>query len=412
MTTEVRESTAVATRPNSAESRFDVASPVDLDAVNFYCFGGQLQISAGFRALVVGVGDSLSQLAMQLRHTDAQIVALAPNRAARAIAQGRLQQAGLARRIEWIDGAVDDLPKLGIAPVDFVSCGDAVSRAENPEAALSAFASVLKDEAAMWLRVPGRWAQAGLQQLRTLTSIVNSGTKSRVARVDGTRLLVESLPVSNWFKRAESMVSDINPVESALDTSHSFAIDEILNLVDKAGLHHAQFTPESRAFYEPGFAFRDETLRDRVNQLSYRDQLSAAELFWGNIVWHSMWVSTKANSRANITDSDNIPFFSQLAEANGLRDAILKAGEENEVFAFKLNGPDGIDVNINFQVVPAARRFAELADNAHTMSEIVELIANDYQQRPENDEVERVCRYLLNILLKFDLMLVRREATN
>ncbi|MDA1015019.1 MAG: class I SAM-dependent methyltransferase [Planctomycetota bacterium] len=410
MTTNVRQSTASTISSQPDDTRFDVATPVDLDAVNFYCFRGRLEISANFRALVIGVGDTLTHLAAQLQETDAQIVTLAPNRAARAIAQGRLRKLGLADRIEWIDGSLEDLPSLDGGSFDFVGCGDAISRAEHADTALGALRSVMKDEAAMWLQVPGRWAQAGLQQLRALTGLINSATNSRVARVDGTRLLVESLPASNWFKRAEAMVSDINPVEAALDNSHCFAIDEILELLDGASLHHAQFTTEARAFYEPGFAFRDEQLQERVGKLPYRDQLAAAELFWGNIVWHSMWVSTKPYNRADVSDPHNIPFFSRLAESNGLRDAILRAGDENEVFSFKLSGPDGIDVNINFQVVPAARRFAELADNTHTMAEIVSLIADDYQQRPLDHEVERVCRHLLDILLKFDLMLMRRKS--
>lgn len=392
--------------PAETSNRFQLAAPNDLAAVSHYCFGGKLDITQNFRALAIG-GEALLDLASQLHETDSRIAAFVPNRAARAVAHGQIRKLSMQDQVEWVDGKLEDIGTIAVDPVDYVSCGDALARVDDPNKLLADLRPLMKDQSAMWLQVPGRSAQVGLQQLRELSGLVNAKETSRIGRVNGIKAVLDSLPASNWYKRSEALLTGVNPTEAALDCTRSFAINEVLQIVEDAGLTFAEFTTESRSFYEAGFAFRDETLRERILALPKKDQFAAAELFWGNIVWHSLWIST-AEQRIDLNDMNNVPFFSKHAEANGMRDAILRADAAGQPFAFKLNGADGVDVNINFQVVPAARRFVELADNQRTLEQIVSLIADDYETRPSDAEVWNVCRHLLEILLKFDLMLLRR----
>jgi len=88
-----------------------------------------------------------------------------------------------------------------------------------------------------------------------------------------------------------------------------------------------------------------------------------------------------------------------------LQTAILNTGDEP--YVMKHTHADGIDVSLSFQVVPAARHFVQAVDGQRSLDDIVTRISQEYHPAPERADVVRVCRHLVDLLAKFDLLLLR-----
>jgi SAM-dependent methyltransferase len=391
----------------------------DLDALNFYCFGGRRNFSDGFRALVVG-GESCQSaidLAEQLRGTGAAVVYVDAGEQAIDIAQDHARMRGVCDDIEWIQAAPLNLPSIGLEPFDYVNCCGMLPTLAEPTAALKLFKSILKPDGALGLSFHGKYGRTGVSQLRDLMNLVNRDTDDPSDAVAMTRAVIDRLPATNWCKRAVDLfplydnLSDAEIHDLFLSQQHSeFSIRDVWELLDAAGLFLVEHTREQRALCEPQFAFPEGPLLKQIQKLPRRDQQAATELYWGAITRHTFWASNRSRPIAALTDPDMIPFFTRFAVTQGVQQSILNTAGDEWSWTTRLAGE--VDVSITFHVAPAARRFVELIDNRRTLAEIVETILSAYNPRPPLEEAMKIARYVMEVLLRQDLLLVRHKSTS
>jgi hypothetical protein len=188
----------------------------------------------------------------------------------------------------------------------------------------------------------------------------------------------------------------------------AFSAADVHDLITRAGLCFAQHTSDERALYEPQLAFNDPAVSGAIGELPLGQQQAAAELFWGAITKHSFWVAQTSNSHTDLSDSDNVPFFSRFGRRARVRDTIVEAA--GRLWVHKIPHAGGIEVKLQLQVVPAVKRFIELIDDRRTIGEIVEVIQSEYDPVPPRDDVWRTCLYVLSTLLRDDYVLLRHRS--
>lgn len=390
----------------------------DLDAINFYCFGGRRDFSAGFRALVVGSNsDSAIDLADQLQDKGASVVYVDASDETVDFAQQRAAQRGVRDDIEWTQADPEALSELGLEPFDYVNgCGLLESHADAA-AAIKLLKLVLKPDGAIGLSLPGKYGQTGLAQMRDLMRIVNHNTPETADAVANARAVIDRLPATNWCKRAVDLYPIYNGLSDREVYDHflrpsapSYSLPDLWESLESNGLLLIEHTREQRALCEPRFAFPPGPLLTQISQLPRREQQAATELYWGAITRHTCWVTPRPDTVAPLTDPEMIPFFSRFAVEHDIQQSILNTTGDEWSWSTRLAGE--VDVSITFHVAPAARRFVELVDNQRTLAEIIEAILSAYNPRPPIEEAMKISRYVMEVLLRQDLLLVRHESTS
>jgi SAM-dependent methyltransferase len=391
----------------------------DLGALNFYCFGGRCDLTDGFRALVVGGGSGQSaiDLAEQLQGTGATVVYVDASEQVIDIAQENAKTRGVCDAIEWIQASPLDLSGLGLEPFDYVNCCGMLETLPEPTAALKLLKSLLKPDGALGLSFHGKYGRTGVSQMRDMMGLVTRDMDDTADAVAMTRAMIDRLPATNWCKRAVDLFPIYDGIDDAeihdlfLNQQHcELSIPDVWELLDSAGLFLVEHTREQRALCEPQFAFPDGPLLKQIQKLSRRDQQAATELYWGAITRHTFWASSQSDTIAPLTDPDMIPFFTRFAATHDVQQSILSTAGDEWLWRTRLAGE--VDVSITFHVAPAARRFVELIDNQRTLAEIVETILSAYNPRPPIEEAMKIARYVIEVLLRQDLLLVRHKTTS
>lgn len=403
--------------PADERKRLIITGLDDLAAVNAYCYRGRRDFRTGFRALVAGggTGDAVVHLAHQLRETNAKIVYVDLSQASTDIARRRIESRGLGRFVEWRHASLLDLPKMGLAPFDFVNCSGVLHHLADPVAGLAALRSVMKDDGAMGLMVYGQYGRTGVYQMQELMRVVNPPGLDEAEAVARTRAMLAGAPETNWYRRGASLfnVGNHNDVEVYDLFLHSqdraYTIPQLHEYLGTSGLRLQEFSVDYRSLYNPLLFTADPALRESLTQLPRERQQAAAELMTGAIIKHAFWATPSANTQIDRRDPDNIPFFGRFAEVNAVRKSILETSEPNCSIAINVAG--GITVTLKLARVPAVVRFAELIDNRLTMGQIVERIRDDYDPRPEPERVWQVCLQAMDILQAYDLILLRHQSS-
>lgn len=403
--------------PADDEKLLFVTGLDDLGAVNFYCHGGRRKIQKGFRALVAGggTGDAVMFLARQLRETDASITYMDLSDASLKVAQARARYSGMQDRITWRKNSLLDLPTLGLGEFDYINCSGVLHHLEDPLAGLKALKSVLKPDGSIGLMLYAQCGRTGVYQMQDLLRGLCRDVKDPAVMVQRARAVLDSLPQSNWFRRSTDLfplaMDDAELFDLLLHArDRAFTITQVHELVDQAGLSFAQHTCDQRALYEASLAFTDPELRTAIAQLSPLEQQAAAEMFWGATTKHTFWVTPSPSLPTNLSDPDNVPFFSRRGLRVNVRESILAAEGKQWVHTLPHNG--GIKVTLRLQVVPAVKRLIELIDDRKTMGEIVKTIASEYDPVPPESDVWKTCLFVFNTLLRSDYVYLRHRTVD
>ncbi|MCC7421170.1 MAG: class I SAM-dependent methyltransferase [Planctomycetaceae bacterium] len=404
--------------PADERTRLIVTGLDDLAAVNAYCYRGRKDFRTGFRALVAGggTGDAVVHLAHQLRETNARIVYVDLSQASMDVARKRIESRNLGRFVEWIQGSLLDVGKMGLEPFDFVNCSGVLHHLPDPVAGLAALRSVLKDDGAMGLMVYGQYGRTGVYQMQELMRMVNPPGIDEGEAVERTRAMLEGLPETNWYRRAASLFgstrqNDVEVYDLFLHSQdRAYTIPQLHEYLATSGMRLQEFSVDYRTLYNPLLFATDPALRESLQALPREKQQAAAELMNGAIIKHAFWATPSADTGIDRRDPDNIPFFGRFANLNNVRECLIKAETPNCRISVKLGG--GITVNVDIARVPVVVQFAGLIDNRRTMGEIVETIRNQYQTRPEPEQVWNALLQAMDILQSYDLILLRHKTSS
>jgi len=297
----------------------------DLPMVNHYCFAGRQTFRDHFRVLVAGggTGDATIFLAEQLKGTNARIVHLDISQASLTIARERARVRGLGN-IEWIGDSLLDLPRLALEPFDYINCCGVLHHQADPDAGLEALRAVLKPDGAIALMLYAKAGRTGVYQMQELLRMVNDGESDLARKIANTRQILDSLPASNWFRRAEDLYNDHRQGDAGLvdlllhPQDRAYSVDELFDWLARDadgnghGLH-LQFTDvqRGRAPYLPHMVLgvKPPDILRALRQLPLRRQYAMAELLGGSITMHVLYATSSPASTAPYGHAEYIPFF-------------------------------------------------------------------------------------------------------
>lgn len=312
--------------PEDERQRLVLTWLEDLPMINHYCFAGKQSFRNGFRALVAGggTGDATIFLAEQLRATDAQVVHLDMSEASIALAKERARIRGL-NNITWVHDSLLNLPRLDLAPFDYINCSGVLHHLADPDLGFRALRAVLKPDGAIGLMVYATAGRTGVYQMQALMRLVNGAQADDQRKIANTRDLLASLPPSNWFKRSEDLHHDHKAGDAGIydlllhSQDRSYSVGELFDWLghDAAGTGghglHLEFTDvqRGRSPYLPHMVLgsRPPAMAGELRKMPRRRQYEMAELMIGNIITHSLYVTRDASCTAPYGNAEYVPFF-------------------------------------------------------------------------------------------------------
>ncbi|MDP3798479.1 MAG: class I SAM-dependent methyltransferase [Polaromonas sp.] len=312
--------------PEDEHQRLVLTWLEDLPMINHYCFAGKQSFRNGFRALVAGggTGDATIFLAEQLRATDAQVVHLDMSEASIALAKERARIRGL-NNIMWVHDSLLNLPRLDLAPFDYINCSGVLHHLADPDLGFRALRAVLKPDGAIGLMVYATAGRTGVYQMQALMRLANGAQADDQRKIANTRDLLASLPPSNWFKRSEDLHHDHKAGDAGIydlllhSQDRSYSVGELFDWLehDAAGTGghglHLEFTDvqRGRSPYLPHMVLgsRPPAMAGELRKMPRRRQYEMAELMIGNIITHSLYVTRDASCTAPYGNAEYVPFF-------------------------------------------------------------------------------------------------------
>jgi ubiquinone/menaquinone biosynthesis C-methylase UbiE len=304
-----------------------------LGKINHFCFGARQGFGNGFRVLVAGggTGDHTIFLAEQLRDYDASVTYIDISAASLDIARKRAQVRELDN-IEWHHGSILDIPSLGFAPFNLISCTGVLHHLPEPERGLAALRSVLAPDGAMSLMLYGRMGRLSIYAGQELMRLVNRGVADPKQKTRNARAVLQSLPQTNWLLRGgdpkEVLVSFLEDESNLYDTllheqDRAYSVTEIYEFLSGAQLELVEFVsfmssvPSFRYLYNPMVWITDPALRAHVSTLSRPKQQAIAEAINCMITCHSFYAAPSAADRiAMPNDPEMVPYFLYFDSSN------------------------------------------------------------------------------------------------
>ncbi|MCK4945739.1 MAG: class I SAM-dependent methyltransferase [Alphaproteobacteria bacterium] len=374
-----------------------------MDAVNHHCFKGK-QDFRDFRVLVAGggTGDNLIAWAEQLRGKEnSSVVYLDMSETSAGIARKRADIRKLDN-ITWINDSLLNIPDLNLGQFDFIECNGVLHHLKNPDAGLSALASVLKPEGGMNLMVYAPYGRTGIYQMQNLMRLVNGDEENPRRKIKNTKEILKTLPQYHWFNASKLLglvaYSDAENDAGIHDLflhaqDRAFTILEVHDWLERCGLKMASEPGYcyNQLSYMPEQHIKDKNLLTMVQKYPLKIQQAIGEALSVKLTKHEFYAVNKdaVEPVAKITDVDIVPWagmtslvsFEQLA-------AMSQQHRDTFTLTFdKLPSRPMI-------VVPKGKFVADILrkiDGIRTVAEIVEDIRNHpkYNTPPGKEEILR-----------------------
>ncbi len=387
-----------------------------LELINFYCFEGRNNFSQEFKVLVAGggTGDQTIFLAEQLRYNRrAEVVHLDFSDKCNEIARRRAEVRKLAN-ITWVRGSVLDLPSLKLGPFDYINCVGVLHHLEDPKAGLQTLCSVLKADGAMSLMLYGKYGRTGVYHLQELLRRLNSNETDLEAKLANTKIVLDSLPKTNWFKRSEAIIGDHKEFGDAgiVDLllhaqDRAFTVDELYDLVEGCDLQVIELIERGRSKYKVESYIRDKRMLDKIGTLSRRQQQALAELLAGDMIVHNFYVARRADTVASLDDLRNVPFYFLDPPRNVVELIERSSGQSVKVKSTLYAAP------VEFVPGPYTRDIFKNLDGERSLKELFEQIRRDHgktEQQLSNEELLNEFRPVYQQFNDLGWMLLRHRS--
>lgn len=360
--------------PKEEAKRLIIGSPSHLREIDYWVFGAQRPQSAPLRALVAGggTGDGTIMLATHLarRGNAGRVTYLDRSAAAMRIARARAEARGLAN-IDWVQGSILDLPKLGLGLFDYVDCCGVLHHLPEPEAGLAALEAVLAPGGGMGLMVYAPHGRTGVYMVQDALSLLAPAEEAPSGRLDVARRVMRHLPESNWLRFNRNFTDHINGGDAGLydlllnPRDRAFTVGDFADLLASAGMAVAAFMEPMR--YDPATWLPDPKLRARVASLSPIAQAGLAEALTGNMSVHIAYCRRAAEplERADPMAETAVPVMREIPGAE-LAKSIMADGS----MAFLFDGLRAV-----LRVPPQASAILATIDGEKSVGDLTRLFA-------------------------------------
>jgi SAM-dependent methyltransferase len=384
--------------------------------INHYCFRGKQNFGNSFRVLIAGggTGDAAIYLSEQLRETDAQVIYVDISAASMEIAKQRARIREL-NNIEWIQDSLLDLPRMGLGEFDYINCSGVLHHLENPVEGLKALRNALSEEGAMGIMVYGEYGRTGVYQMQELMRLINSDEPNMHIQLENAKAILDCLPATNWFKKAEQLFLNMNSENSDIDIfdcllhsqDKAYTVLELHDWLNECGLNLAAFA-EAKAFYRPETFVKDADLLERIKELPIEKQQAIAEIITGALKKHVFYASPKEDTVATPYDKDNIPFFYKQITAETLYD--IAKGKPAGTFVEMKHPQQG---TIHLVLGEYTQYLLKYLNGRTSLREVFELIRTETefgQKKPSDEEIFCDFKKAYELFDPMDVMLLRHES--
>jgi SAM-dependent methyltransferase len=303
-----------------------------LTFLNHLFWAGRRAIGADFRVLDAGcgTGDSTIALAEELRDTEASVVALDFSPASLAIARERAAVRGLTN-IEFVEASIEDLPRLGLGPFDYiVSCG-VLHHLASPEAGLAALRDVLKPDGGLGIMVYGRYGRTAIYVLQELFRLVAPPGRPAEQRLRTVKRVlgrlreghVGTVYADGWGKEVERN-GDAGLYDLFLHSQdRPYTVPQIYQWLEGAGLRLTSFA------FPVQYDLRTWDDRLDVEHLSAVERQSLAELLHSRMSNHTFFATRSDHEAPRPPDADDgtaIPTWTYRDVAGTREQALAEGG--------------------------------------------------------------------------------------
>ncbi len=302
--------------PEDEKKRLIFTVPDNLLRINHFCYGGN-QSFEDFRCLVIGggTGDATIFLAEQLRNFNGEVVHVDLSEKSIEICRQRASVRNLDN-ITFLRESIFNIDQHDSGLFDYVNCVGVLHHLEDPEGGIKVIRKMLKPDGCAGIMVYANTGRTGVYLIQELMRLLRQSDKNEENKVELTKTIVDRLPETNLF----SMLKENNEDYEIYGDSgyydmflHSqdkaYRIDEILNLMERNGLHFVDFPEDKKLSYYPEFHMMNDEFLNSLNDLSEFQKYAVAELLSCRIKTHGFYVSLNADTSINLNNVDNIPLM-------------------------------------------------------------------------------------------------------
>jgi SAM-dependent methyltransferase len=362
--------------PADESRRLITGSPSHLDEIRHFVFGGRLDLSKPFRALVAGggTGDAaimLAQLLADAGAADATVTHLDISTSSQSIAEARAKARGLTN-LRFVIGAIEQVADVAPGPYDYIDCCGVLHHLASPETGLRALAGVLAPHGGIGLMVYGTLGRTGVYPMQEALAQL-AGDRSDKEKVAVAKRLYNDLPKSHWLKRNPFVADHLTGGDAGLydlllhPRDRAYRVLEVADLVASAGLGVRAWIEPAR--YDPDTYLTDPALKQAAAALDPLGRAALAERLSGALAKHIVYALPAARADAPPPDS-------------GADGAVLVLRELDPVALSKGLGGGALKANLSgtpyAAPLPAtAPRIVAQIDGKRSVAEIREILKPD-----------------------------------
>lgn len=297
--------------PADEAKRLITGSPSHIIEIEHHILGGRRDRSKSFRVLVAGGGTGDATVMLASQHAaagiDAEIVHLDISAASSAIASARIDARKLTNT-RFVQGAIEDLPTLGLGEFDYIDCCGVLHHLEDPVAGLRLIRAALKPDGGLGMMVYAPLGRTGVYHAQAMLQMI-AGNAPDPERIAAARDLLANLPDGNWLKRNPYVGDHVDLGDSGIydlllhRRDRAYSVPELAGLMQQGGMRPVNFVDPAR--YEPNVYFSDPKMIERTQGLNWVQRCAFAELLAGNMKTHIIY-AVRDDNRTNtlaVTDT-------------------------------------------------------------------------------------------------------------
>lgn len=397
-----------------------------LEQINYYIYNGSKPDFNNYKILVagVGLGDDIINMAFFLKkYKNTKLLGIDISSTALDICKKRIEKYDL-NNIELIEMSLLDLNVNIHGKFDLIICIGVLHHLVNPVDGINSLKNVMEDDGFMNIMVYGKYGRTGIYQMQDLMKKINYNIHDYPSKIRNFKNLYKQLPINNWFNLGEHLINDHNVSDEGIVDlllhcqDRSYSVPELYEWIDTCGLNIIEFSPETRYKYK-------HTITDFNYPDNIVEKYSINELFFGDIIKHSFYISKNIVTKAKIENLDNIPILVLMTQKtlNNILNIFktkkaslnLKSYDicVNTTFHYKLtdeylwyftnNNCFQFDIEMNDITYIILNNI----DNIKTTSEIFNIVRKELNSDIDNSEILNIFKPVYEKFELYDMILLK-----
>lgn len=407
--------------PEDERTSIQIVEGEFLGQLNHWLYSGRQDFKQNFRILIAGggTGDASTFLGEQLKNTNAEIVYIDFSKASLDIAQKRAEIRNL-KNINFIHDSILNIPNLALGKFDYINCSGMLHHLASPVEGLKILKDCLSETGGMHIMIYAKYGRTGVYHIQELMKIINKGIEQRSKEVANARIIINSLPNTNWFKRAEDLISDhINYGDVGIydlflhKQDRAYSIPEMHEYISSANLNFVQFSEAaSRILMRIENHIQDPNMLEQLKASDIISQQAICELIVGNIIKHTFYVTNSNEPSASLDDLNNIPYFYSV---QNVPQQLFNALEQNTVadsktISFKLDTPFCKNINMTLPISTNSKYiFQQLIEGNKSLKEIFDGVRSSSLNKIANNTLLQETKALLSPMIDSGILLLRNK---